>query len=265
MAIDYVIDLQCVPKEQFSTEGIVDRLKGEDRARKIIQLFRENGDHRPPSEMGFEFSRSSPEGEEERRVIVVQELLDAAEALQPVAHHCQGCPANRTGQPFGCIGFIDYPISAQGEQWMLDRLPVPDETLVWLLLRQGLEEFKYDGETVKPLRDVSQVYFEDSAVAYRRLGEVMIDANQFFEMLFAVGHINPNHAAVLLLFIGGITRDLEADEIIEITRLIDKTDTRYRFLIEPEEHDDQTVIELKEFFRALYIAWQQHLRVLVDA
>ena len=43
--------------------------------------------------MGFEFTRSTPEGVEENRVIVVQDLLDAAEELRPLEHHCLGCPA----------------------------------------------------------------------------------------------------------------------------------------------------------------------------
>jgi hypothetical protein len=143
MAIDYVIDLNCIPKEELTTDGIIERLKEEERANTIIALFRQNGDQRPPSEMGFEFTRSTPEGEEERRVIVVQDLLDRAAELQPLAHHCAGCgcPANRAGRPFGCIGFIQYPVTSESETWMLDRLPVPDEPLVWLLLKQGSRNF----------------------------------------------------------------------------------------------------------------------------
>jgi hypothetical protein len=265
MAIDYVIDLDCIPKQTFTTEGILERLKGEDRAHTIIALFREHGDDRPPTEMGFEFTRNTPEGEEERRVIVVQDLLDAAEELQNVSYHCIGCPANRTGKPFGCTGFIQYRITAEAEQWLLDRLPVPDEPLSWLLLRQGVEEFKYDGSSVQPLREASDVYFEDSQPAVRRLGEFSVDANQVFEMMFAVGHVNPNHAALLLLFLHAIDRDLEADDIMHIAPAPDDAEERHPFILQPEPDDDQTIIELKEFLRALHMAWRLHVRVLVDA
>ena len=50
MAIDFIIDLDCIPKRSLTTQGILDRLKGQERARAIIRLFRDNGDDRPPSE-----------------------------------------------------------------------------------------------------------------------------------------------------------------------------------------------------------------------
>jgi hypothetical protein len=265
MAIDFVIDLDCPAKQQLTTEGIVERLKGLERAQEIIGLFRRNGDNRPPSEMGFEFSRSTPEGEDERRVIVVQELLDAGEALNTVAHHCQGCPANRTGGRFGCVGFVQYPLSGEGEQWMLDRLPVPDDTLVWLLLRQGVKEFKYDGSTIQPLREVTDAYFVLDKPQTRRLGEFSMDANQVFEMMFAVGAVLPNHAATLLLFLHAIRRDLEADEIMNIGTATADTEARYPFRITPHDDDDQTIAELKDFLHALHIAWRLRVRLLVDA
>lgn len=265
MAIDYIIDLDCLPKQQLTTEGIVERLKGLERAQEIIRLFRRNGDDRPPSQMGFEFTRSTPNGEEETRVIVVQDLLDTAAELDPVAHHCKGCPANRTGGRFGCVGFIQYPVSSEAEKWVLDRLPVPDDTLVWMLLRQGVQEFKYDGSTIKPLREVTDAYFESSTPQSRRLGEFSIDSNQIFEMMFAVGNINPNHAALLLLFSHAIRRDLEADEIMAITPAPPDAETQYPLLIAPHDNDDTTIAEIKEFLRALYIAWRLRVRVLIDS
>jgi hypothetical protein len=142
---------------------------------------------------------------------------------------------------------------------------VPDEPLSWLLLRQGVEEFKYDGSTVQPLREESDVYFEDAQPAVRRLGEFSVDANQIFEMMFAVGHVNPNHAALLLLFLHAINRDLEAEEIMHITPAPPDSETRFPFLLQKERNDDHTTFEIKEFLRALYIGWRLSVRILVDA
>ncbi len=264
MAIDYVIDYDCIPKQHLGTEGIVDRIKGEERAQAIISLFRQNGDERPPSEMGFEFTRTTPSGDEENRVIVVQDLLDDAEQLTPLRRYCVGCPANRSGKAFGCTGFVQYPVSSDGEAWMLDQLPVPDEPLTWLLLRQGIEELKYDGASVKPLRDASDTYFEARDVLKRKLGEFSIDSNQLFEMIFAVGHIGPNHAALILLFLDGIDRDIEVDQIMKISPAPPDAELRLPFLLKPEKDDDKTIAELKEFLRALYIAWRLNVRVILD-
>lgn len=265
MAIDHIIDYDCVPKQTLTTEGIVERLKGRERAEAIIALFRRNGDNRPPSEMAFEYSRSTPGGEEERRVMLVQSLLDAAEELRPLEHHCAGCPANRAGRPFGCIDFVQYPISAQAESWLIDRLPVPDDTLIWMLLRQGVREFHYDGHTVRPLRQDSDIYFESSQPLSRRLGELEIDSNQVFEMAFSVGNINPNHAALLLLFFHAIERDLEADEIMRIAPAGPDVTVRHPFIIQDEASDDTATRQLKDFLRSLYRAWSLNVRLLVDA
>lgn len=265
MAIDFIIDYPCAPKEALSTQGIVDLLKGEARAHAIIKLFRDAGDPRPPDQMGFEFTRSTPDGVEENRVIVVQELLDAALELKPFEPMCAGCPANRNGQRFGCIGHIEYPLSGRGEAWLLDRMPPPDDTLIWLLLKKGVEEFDYDGKTVEALRAQTESYFEDSAPAVRALGEFMINANQVFEMMFVLrdGAIYPNHAAILLLFSGAIPRDIEADELMRMTPA-PSDEARFPFKLADDPADDTTTAQLKDFLRALWVGWRLNVRVLTD-
>jgi len=264
MAIDHIINYDCIPKQTLTTQGILDRLKGRDRAETIIAMYRREGDERPPSEMGFEFTVSTPDEQSEKVTIVVQDLLDQAAALDPLAHHCEGCPANRAGKPFGCMGFIQYPISARGEAWLLNNLPVPDDALIWLLLKQGIEEFQYDGSLTATLRG-SDVYFEIDGIAMRKLGEFSITNDQVFEMIFAVGNIMPNHAAILLLFFNGIRRDLEAQEIMQITPAPFDAETRYPFKITIDEEDDQTVTEFKQFFHALYTAWKLNVSLVVDS
>ncbi len=90
MAIDYVIDYRCYPKQELTAEGIQERLKGRARAEAVIDLFRRSGDQRPVSEIGFELARNTPDGPEETRVIMVQDLLDRAETLAPYEHYCEG-------------------------------------------------------------------------------------------------------------------------------------------------------------------------------
>lgn len=264
MAIDHIIDYDCVPKQTLTTDGILERLKGEERAHAIIRMFREHGDERQPSEMGFEFTRSTPDGSEETRIIVVQDLLDEAKELKTVEHHCVGCPANRGGRRFGCIDFVQYPVSAEAEHWLLDRLPVPDEPLVWLLLKQGVKEFQYDGESVRALREATNTYFEASDTMSRRLGEFSISSDQLFEMIFAVGNITPNHAGILLLLLHVIPRELDADQIMQITPASKNTLEDHPFILKPEEDDDRTVAELKALLHAMHTAWRLNVKLILD-
>lgn len=266
MAIDYVIDYDCVPKQTLGTDGIVERLKSRERAETIISMFRQNGDDRPPSEMGFEFTRSTPEGEEETQLVVVQDILDYVADLNPIAHHCRGCPANRTGTPFGCTGFIQYPITGKGEEWLLNQLPSVNEPLVWLLLKQGVENFNYDGKQMAALRAEGDVYFEDNQAAFRFLGEFNLNANQIFEMIFVVGDIIPNHGAIMLLFYNAIERsELQANEIMALAPADEEKIRKHPFLHQIIQGDDRTIAELKEFFNAMYIAWALNVKLKIDA
>ena len=265
MAIDYIIDYNCIPKQTLGTMGILERLKGRDRAQVIIQLYRENGDNRPPSEMGFEMARTAADGSEETQVIVVQHLLDAADDLIPLEHHCEDCPANRTGDPFGCMGQINYPISPFGEAWLLNQLPDPPTApLVWLLLRQGIQDFRYDGSRVRALRESGTTHFSEQRTIQRELGEIVINSDQVFEMTFLLGNIQPNHAGILLLFFGAITRDLDADDIMSIGDMPLGIREQIDFLITISADDDESTGEFKQFLYALYLAWQLNVQLLLD-
>lgn len=252
MAIDYTIQYDCVPRRELGSDGILELLKEQERAQLIIRMYRDSADYRPPSEMGYEFTRTGPEGDEGTQLMVVQDVLDRVQQLDDLAHHCANCPANRLGKPYGCSGFIQYPLSAMGEAWLLNRLPGPENALLWLLLKQGIDNFMYDGQDMAVLRQLSDTYFEDRQTPARRLGEFDVNGNQVFEMTFTVGDITANHAGVLLLFYGAIRRDLEADAIMQIGQASYED---FPFLLEPERTDDRTVDELKSFLNALYVAW----------
>lgn len=273
MAIDYIIEFDCVPQSDLKPAGILERLKERARAHEIIDWFRAAGDSREPNQMGFDFTHSTPGVPGEKQLIVVQDLLDHAAVLDDYAEHCAACPANRARRPFGCAGFIQYPITARAEIWLLERLPVPDEPLVWLLLRQGIQKLGYDGSSVKALRNADgeaesaeRKYFELPIAPERRLGELRVSGDQALEMIFGVGdRIIPNHAGVLLLFLGAIERDLEAQEIQAISSDGDSMRRPLKFGMVAGPDADDCVRELVAFCEALYFAWKLNVALFVDA
>ncbi len=265
VAIDFLVEYGCYPKQMLTPEGVVDRVKGRQRAHAVIDLFRKSGDLRPVEEIGFEMARKTLEGDEETQVIMVKDLLDEAAALKPLEPYCQGCPANHSGQPFGCFGQIEYPISGKAEIWLLGQLPSTDETLIWLLLKQAVEEMKHDGSAVNPMRGAGMPYFSEQGVLARRLGEFAANTNMVFELLFLSGHLRPSYASVLLLLFKAIQRDMHADEIMRLSKSPDDAFEQYPFLLHAEPDDDASITQFKAFFRALYLAWGLNARLLLDA
>ncbi len=266
MAIDTIIDYDCIPKQTLGTEEILERLKFRDRAHIVIDQYRRAGDQRPPTDMGFEFTRSHPDGTSETQTIIVQNALDNADDLDKLAHHCVGCPANASGAPFGCMNFIQYPISAEAERWLLDQLPPTDQPLLWLLLKQSVQEMGYDGETVRPLR-ANPAYFEESRVAGRDMIEFVFNANQVFEMLFLLGHVSPTHAAILCLFFNAVPRQIEANVIVQVmNRLLtrDQIEKHFPFSLKTTDDDDRTSADLKRYLLSLWLGWKLNVDILLD-
>ncbi len=266
MGIDYVVHYDCEPKRALTTAGLVGRLKGRERADTIIRLYREEGENRPPSEMAFEMVRSAADGSEQREVIVVQDLLDAAEELKPWAHFCEGCPANRIGAPFGCIGTINYPLSLQGERWLLGQLPDHRHPLIFTLLQSAIREHGFSGMSGAGLRTQQGVFFEAAQTPERDLEAIRLDGNQVFELLFLAGPIAPAYASLLLQFFGAISQDLDADVMMQLSDppSDDWIEARVPFLLRHDDRDDATVAALKEFFWALYLAFRLRVALLLD-
>ena len=268
MAIDSVIEWDCPPKRALSAAGIAQRIKERGQAESVIASHRDSGDQRPIAEMHFEYSRSAPNDPGAVQLIAVQDALDYAGDLDQHAHHCATCPANRGADAYGCVGFTRYPISAAAENWLLDRLPVPDEPLVWLLLKQGIQTLGYDGATMRALRqsDESRTYFELAEAPRRRLGELRVSGDQALEMILGVGErIIPNHAGILLLFFGAIDRDLEARQIQDISSNAPGIRQNAPFALELPTDADSCAREFAALFHALYTAWRLDVPLYIDA
>ena len=266
MGIDYLIDFGCEPKQVLTVEGLMGRLKGRDRAEAVIKLYRDHGDYRSPSEMGFEMVRRNADGGEDTEVIVVQDLLDAAAALEPWEASCVGCPANRTRTPFGCIGTINYPLSAAAERGLLDQLPDNEHPLVFMLLQRALQDLGYTGSGVGLLREQAGVFLESEESPERDASGVRVNGNQVFELLFLSGPIYPAHGALLLQFFGGISPDLEADTMMQIAHppSLEWIDAQAPFLLRADRTDDLSVADLKRFFSAVYLAYRLGVPVYLD-
>lgn len=268
MGVDTAINFPCLPKDHLTTEGIIERLKGRDRAQKIVQYYREQGDHRPESEIGFEMTRRASDGTETTELVTADVLLNAAAELDGLNQYCVGCPANRTGKAFGCIGYINYPISQQAEWWMLKQLPGPEHPVLFLMLQKGIHEFGYTGETARELRNQVGVFFESADTFGRKFPEFTATTDSLFEMTFMLGPIQPGHAAMLLLFYGAISRDgLDPATIIALSSNPDARESlleQHSFQMQIQQGDDHSIRDIKMFLQSLYLAYRLNVALLLD-
>ncbi|MFP4323552.1 MAG: hypothetical protein ACLFTK_13955 [Anaerolineales bacterium] len=264
MGVDYSIGYGCVPKEALTTEGLISRVKAGERAQLIEQAYRTQGDTRAADEMGFEMIYRSADGDESRRIVRLNDLREMNAELEAYAHHCQGCPANVLGTAFGCIGSINYPISAAAEIWMLQQLPGPEHPVPFLLLKQGPEYGNTGRQAARLRADNPGVFFENAEPLARRFEDVQVSAEQLFELMFLLGNIPPKRAVMILLFLGGLSPEIRPDALMALTPPPENAAQQYPFLLAPEDTDDASIRDLKAFLKTLHMAVMLDRPVLLD-
>lgn len=263
MGVDYSIGFGCVPKERMTTDGIIRRLKAGEQAASILEFYRQNNDQRAIDHMGGEVTLRTANGETETRTVLVKDLLAEHAELDDFAPYCEGCPANRFAKPFGCIGRISYPISAQVELWMLYQLPSPEEPLPYLLLSKA-EEMGLTGAAARQYRDQEGVIFQNPDTMGREYPEMKITADQLFELLFMLGSIQPKRAVMILMYLNAIRRDMEASELMALTPTPSDAAENYPFQISISPDDDYSTRDFKQFLYTLHLAWLLGREVILD-
>jgi hypothetical protein len=260
MGIDSIVDLDCAPKRRLSTTGILQMLKARDRAQMVLEAVRNNGDMRPAADITFKVVLRTPEGDRPSEV-AVQTLLDQAAKLDEHRSACASCPANRD-QPsgYGCFHYINYPIEAATEDWLLARLPDDPESTAGQLLRRAVEDFGWRGEHAASMRHRGDTFFEAELPATRRWSDgFVVDANQIFHMLFHVGAIGSTHALMVALFFGALPHDLDPELLADAKRR-----SGLMSLATVAEQDGQRE-QLAELIRALVLAARLDVEVLIDS
>lgn len=265
MGIDTIVNYGCLPKQELSSEGILGRLKNRERARHVLDIYQEQG---MVDQAGFEMVYRGADGSEESKVFDIQSVMQEAQILDELSIHCEGCPANLTGKPYGCIGYINYPIANEAEVWLLQQLPSVAEPILFLMLQRGVKEFGYTSAAARQLRDQVGTFFENPDTLARRYAEMDVTTDILFEMTFQLGPIQPAHAIMLLLFFNAIPRDeLDPEVLLALMKHEIDVDTfpdQFPFLHQPIETDNHSIKDLKRLLWSLYMAYQLNVAVLLD-
>jgi hypothetical protein len=205
MGIDYVIDLDCEPKQALTTEGIVNLIKARNRAETILNMARSDGDNRPPSQITFKVAVNR-QGKVETQDVSVQALLDQAAALEGHRNKCASCPANRENpNGYGCYDSISYPLEPDTEAFLMARLPDKLETTAGYMFASAVRDFGWDGAQAADMRSQGETFFRLRRPLHRQWPDLQLTSDQLFHMMFHVGHIGTSHALMLALFFGFVS------------------------------------------------------------
>lgn len=211
MAIEYFVQFACPVREQITDRQLLDMQKSRSRAISTREALRADPNvagSRPESEWRITVRTVGPNGVEDRAV-TLDELFAESAPLDALAPHCDKCPANVMGRPFGCGGSVHYPLSAAIEQWLLARLPddVSGERGAYMLklfATPGL-----DGAAIDAARQRAEV-FESRTPATRTWGggffarKHTVRASQILQIIMGGDSLPANEARALAWLFGYI-------------------------------------------------------------
>ena len=262
MGVDYVVDLECAPKDALGVQGVVDLLKARHRAEYVRDVLRANGDTRPLTEMTFQTVVLRPEGPVEEEVSV-QSLFDRAAALDPHAAACQGCEARCQPVPFGCVGYVSYPVREATETWLLEQLPADLGSPAGTMLASAFRDFGWDGTFTERLRAQGDTFFERRAGGQRRWQTgFTVTSDQLWQILFGLGHLSPAHSMMCALFVGVIPHHTNAEGLAQLSR--DTARIGGHALRYDVDHEDPQIAEVARFLRAMGLAAALGVSLLID-
>lgn len=237
MGADLVVNWSCRAKAALG-DGDVSRgtarmlalLKMRQRAEAAIALSPDV----PPEDVEFTVLVMGPSGPQEQRV-KARVLLEQARALDAHEAGCAQCPANVSGRPFGCAGYVRYPISAETEGALLDALE-PAETFGGDLFLRALRDFGYDGAPMAQWRQRG-LLAEDGERTRAMTPEVTASSAMILQALLTVGtHLEATHALLVLMWLGRLAIDGEVPRspddpspLIAVTRTEDVAERAARF------------------------------------
>lgn len=268
MAIDYMIDTTCIPRDTFTLPEMLQLLKDKQRAEQVIEAHRREGDESPPDAINFEVARRDAGGFEHIHVMVASDAIARVDQLAPIIAAYDTCQDFKLGSFHDCFGALNYPISNKAELWLLEQLPGVEDPVLFLMLMRTVQEFGYTGQQTRDIRDQVGVFFQNPDTFARRYAEMDVTTDVVFEMMFLLGPIQPAHGVMLLFFFNAIPRDAITPEAFKALweNTLSPTEfiEQYPFLHQIQDEDEASIRDMKHFLWALYRAYVMHAQVLLD-
>jgi hypothetical protein len=251
-------------------------LKARSRAQAVYRLMEREG--QAPASATVTVMLMTPSGPQEREVSVADMLAEAA-PLDELAPHCASCDACAVDSQFGCFGYLNYPLTASFEQWLVSRIQ-PANTLGGFLLLKAIDDFGYDGSAMvswRQRRELTELSRSPEAVvATGFLSKKRVSTDQILQAILMVGpELDPTHCMGILMWLGalqiqgqvpgpGTSEDPSA--LVALTQA--QTPAHRSGIVQLDvgpPSEDPCIRGFQQLLYAMYVAWVIDVPMLMDA
>lgn len=273
MSIAYLIDLPCAVKKFVPASRIMRLLYQREQALAALNRARGKSAEVDPNNVAVRLTLKDKKGRTHAVKTTVASISKDFAMLEPHGELCRECPARIARQPFGCRGVIDYPISLKGEALLMGMVHGVMDDPGPKLLMNYFDSNGILGHRVEEMRRTADIFFQSRKALVRRYGgEARLNVNQLIELFFLSGNIDPKKGRLLLGLMELYESNLPLVAPLEVFkhRFVyehardGKPSYRNALRIHSSRDDDISERQIKDFFRALFLACELdcNLRVI---
>ena len=190
-------------------------------------------------------------------------LIEEAARFEEKTGPCADCPACVLDDTVGCFGTIGYPVTAEAEQWLYDRITGEVEPSVARGWRDFWKNGRADPSQIALLRSKGDDFLEGTSAwgltAASGGRPLTLNANEILAALFAAGSLAPADALMLLGLLGALDPDVDPEDeerpVIGVSETDNgETEEKLAFDLYPEPYDDPGICDLKAYLFALFFS-----------
>jgi hypothetical protein len=286
MAIDYIIDMDCEVKRQLTKDGLVSMVKQKNRAAALIDVLAKGGKSREEAlNHTFRLQLMTPRGIEEKEQ-KVSDLLESTRHLETLGAHCTNCVLRPNGlnealsggptiEPFGCYRSINYPISRKAEEWLagIAREALANGGASSITLNYIVDN-KVTGREINALRGHQGRFLElemplEVVISKGLISKKAVNTGQIMFMLFGFPVVEPQQMLMLLYFVDALKISDQKPDGRSCQMAMSVKDDNvpekwWSFSLKVHEGDDRSIIQLKEYFRSIFLACVLGKNITID-
>jgi hypothetical protein len=289
MALDYIIDVDCEVKRQLTKEGMVSMIKQRDRAEALIDVLKREGKSSEEAlRHTFKLQLMTPNGVEETEQ-AVSNLLESTRHLETLQAQCLGCAlrvdgmyealfrvSDKRDRPCCCYHSINYPISGKAESWLAEKAKnayVKGGANAMVI--DYILDKKVTGREFRALRSARNNRFLelkkplDVALGNGMFRKKAVNTDQILSVLFGYPVIGRAHMVMLLCLVDALKVDVEKPDgkfgrIAVSVKGKDGRSDYWSFDMEDDDNDDRSILQLKDFFRSMFLACVLGYNITID-
>lgn len=258
MAVDYLILKDCKVKEQLAPDQLVATIKDRNRAYQVRDMLANSGKSQVEIDnFEFTFQKLTPNGIENSKhkipdIVANTSILDT---LSPI---CNDCPI-ANGKSFGCLGAVNYPISAKCEKWLAkvasDSYKKGEEysLMITFILDKNVNgnitaDSRNQGETFFELRKPAEIILSKGLFSKKS-----INTNQILDMLFGYNVMQSTHMNHMLMLFGGIY--LSETKPNDRPSTFNSEQNKYMYLgLDLPKDSDNSITNFYNLFHQMFLA-----------